>query len=104
MREEGIRKKAIEQLRKEGYVCWCPPKAKYYFETDIFGIYDLCAWGKKDVRMIQLTTTDHISHRRRKIVEKLALMGRLANCFRPWQSEVWGWHNKKRIFKKEIVA
>lgn len=91
MKEAIIRKKAREEM--EGWVCWCPPKAKFQ-ETDIFGIVDMvCAKGKR-LKWIQYTTLSNISARKKKI----QTVFKRDNFFIP--VEVWGYDKKKKCFKK----
>ena len=83
MKETVIRKKAIEQLTKEGFYCWFPKKAKFQ-ETDVFGVYDILAVKGKLVRWVQITSLANISARKHKI--EAFLRGAKASI----PSEVWG--------------
>ena len=94
MEESQIRKKAVQFLEGQGWICWAPPKVKFK-QNDIFGIIDLLAIKKKKMKKIQLTTLSNISARRKKI----------ANFFKKnkveMTIEIWAWAEKKKQFKKE---
>jgi isocitrate/isopropylmalate dehydrogenase len=95
-KEKDIRKKAVEMLVKENWVCWYPAKAKFK-QNDVFGIIDLLAARKKSLKKIQLTTLANISTRRKKIT-----------CFLKENEiqmtvEIWGWCQRKKKFKKEKI-
>ncbi len=96
MREAKIRKKAVEILRKEGWITWFGPKVKFK-QTDIFGIIDLLALKGKRQKNIQLTTLSNVSFRRKKIINFL----KKNKVELP--VEIWGWNLKKREFKKEKI-
>ena len=95
-KEAVIRKKVIEILKKEGWVCWCPKKVKFH-ETDVFGIVDLLALRGKQRKNVQLTTLPNVSAKRKKITNFLEKY----NVEFP--VEIWGWDGKKRKFRKEIL-
>ena len=51
--EKIIRRKALDLLKDEGWICWFAPKVKFH-ETDIFGIIDLMAfWIDSDFKGIK---------------------------------------------------
>jgi len=52
-REAEIRKKAIEILTSQKWICWFAPKVKFR-QTDVFGIIDLLALKGKKQKNIQL--------------------------------------------------
>ena len=95
-KEADIRKKAIEQLRADGWITWFAPKVKF-MQTDVFGIIDLLALKGRNKKNIQLTTLSNVSARRKKI----------ASFLKKYQVEliveIWAWNHKKRCFKKEKV-
>ena len=64
-KESDIRKKAIEQLRADGWITWFAPKVKF-IQTDVFGIIDVLALRGKSKKNIQLTTLSNVSARRKK--------------------------------------
>ena len=97
MKEALIRAKALKILESEGYTCWVPRKVKYW-ETDVFGVYDILATGPK-LRFIQITTLSHISTRRKKV---RGFLDKLNVSFSA-VSEVWGYDKKKSKFKIEIL-
>ena len=95
-KEKDIRKKAVEILTKENWICWYPAKAKFK-QNDVFGIIDLLAVRKKSLKKVQLTTLSNISTRRKKIT-----------CFLKENKiqmtvEVWGWCQRQKKFKKEKI-
>jgi len=97
MKEALIRKKALEILESEGYTCWVPRKVKYW-ETDIFGVFDIVA-TREHLRFIQITTLSNISARRKKVrgfLDKL-------NVSFSGVSEVWGYDSKHKRFKIEVL-
>ncbi len=96
-KESEIRKKAIEQLKADGWITWFAPKVKF-MQTDVFGIIDLMALRGKSKKNIQLTTLSNVSARRKKITNFLKSNNiELA-------VEIWAWSSKKRCFKKEKVC
>ena len=97
MKEAIIRAKALKILESEGYTCWVPRKVKYW-ETDIFGVFDIVATGSK-LRFIQITTLSHISDRRKKV---RGFLDKLSISFSA-VSEVWGWDKKHKRFKIEVL-
>jgi len=95
-KESDIRKKAIEQLRADGWITWFAPKVKF-IQTDVFGIIDVLALKGKSKKNIQLTTLSNVSARRKKITSFLKEHKVELNV------EIWAWNNKKKCFKKEKV-
>jgi len=95
-KESEIRKRAIEQLKGDGWITWFAPKVKF-LQTDIFGIIDLMALRGKSKKNIQLTTLSNVSARRKKIANFLKNNGVELSV------EIWAWNSKKRCFKKEKV-
>ncbi len=95
MKEATIRKKAIDKLTNEGFVCWYPPKVKYRKETDIFGVFDLiCISRKCFILFVQLTSLSNIRAREKKVKKFLN-----KNKIKKFYCEVWGYDNKKKYFK-----
>jgi len=95
-KESEIRKRAIEQLKGDGWITWFAPKVKF-LQTDIFGIIDLMALRGKSKKNIQLTTLSNVSARRKKIANFLKNNGVELSV------EIWAWNSKKGCFKKEKV-
>jgi len=95
-KESLIRKKAIEILKKQKFICWWPPKIKFK-QNDIFGIIDLIALRRKKLKYIQLTTLPNLARHRKKII----------NFFKKNKVElpveIWAWSDKKRKFNIEII-
>ena len=96
-KEADIRKKAIEQLKADGWITWFAPKVKF-IQTDVFGIIDLLALKGKSKKNIQLTTLSNVSARRKKILNFLKRHKVELTV------EIWAWNSKKRCFKKEKVC
>ncbi len=96
MKETVIRKKAIYILEKQGYFCWYPKKAKFQ-ETDIFGVFDILAGRKSDLRFIQITTLTNISARKKKV------SGFMERSKVQLAAEVWGYNKKKKVFRIDII-
>jgi len=95
-KESLIRKKAIEILEENGWICWYAPKVKFK-QTDVFGIIDVLALKGKQKKNIQLTTLANTSTRRKKITNFLDEF-KVDLCV-----EIWSWDGKKKQFKKERV-
>ena len=92
MKEAVIRKKVVEILKGEGFVCWYPAKVRFK-ENDIFGVFDLvCCKGSK-VRFIQLTTLSNIRARERKVNDFLLRTHSYLNA------EIWGYDKKNKKFR-----
>jgi len=95
-KENAIKKKAIQILEKEGWICWHPAKIRFR-QNDIFGIIDLLAIKGKRMKKIQLTTLPNISTRRKKIQKFL-------KKFKIEMSvQIWAWNKKTKEFRKEKV-
>ena len=95
-KESVIRKKAIQILEDDGWICWFPPKVKFR-KSDVFGIIDLLALKGRGKKNIQLTTLPNVSVRRKKIASFLKKTKvELA-------VEIWAWDGKQKKFKKEKV-
>ena len=92
-KEAVLRKKAIEILQKQGFICWFAPKVKFH-ETDVFGIIDLLALKGRRQKNIQLTTLPNVSAKRKKIT----------NFLKKYKVElpveIWAWSGKKKKFQK----
>jgi len=95
-KEATTRKKAIQVLEKEGFICWYPAKVKYK-QNDIFGIIDLLAIKGRKMKKIQLTTLQNVSVRRKKI------MSFLKKFKVELPVEIWAWDQKRREFRKETI-
>ena len=95
-KESLIRKKAVENLRKEGWITWFGPKIKFK-QTDVFGIIDLIALKGGKQKNIQLTTLSNISTRRKKIISFLKKYKVKLPI------EIWAWDSSKRFFKIEKI-
>lgn len=95
-KESLIRKKAIEELAKEKWLTWFPPKVKYK-QADVFGIIDILAWKGRKQRNIQLTTISNLSTRKKKIIDFLK------NNKIGFPIELWAWRSREKRFKKEKV-
>jgi len=98
MKEALLIKKVKEELKD--WICWKPAKVRFY-ETDIFSVFDLCCWKNSQIKFIQVTTSPHISARRKKIETfmKKYNVGVPRDC----EISVWGWNKKKKEFRKVMV-
>ena len=96
-KEAAIRKKAIEILEGQGFVCWFAPKVKFK-KTDIFGIVDLMALRGRQKKNIQITTLPNVSARRKKI------SAFLKKHQVEFPVEIWAWDKKRKTFKKEKIS
>ena len=96
MREVEIRKKAVEKLKKGGWITWFPAKVRFK-QNDIFGIIDLLAVKGKIMKKIQLTTLPNVSTKRKKI----------KNFLKKFKVElpveIWSWDKKRKDFRKEKI-
>lgn len=95
-KEAVIRKKAIEILQKQGFICWFAPKVKFRI-TDVFGIVDLLALRGRQRKNVQLTTLPNVSAKRKKIT---AFLKKYKVEF---PVEIWAWNQRKKNFKKERI-
>jgi hypothetical protein len=95
-KENYTRKKVLQILKKDGWVCWAPPKVKFQ-QSDVFGIIDVLALRGNQRKNIQLTTLPNVSARRKKITAFLTTHQVVLPV------EIWAWHPKKRTFKKEKI-
>lgn len=95
-KENEIRKKAVQFLEKQKWICWAPAKVRFK-QNDIFGIIDLLALKGKSKKNIQLTTLSNVSARRKKIKDFLKKNKVQMTV------EIWAWSKKEKKFKKEKV-
>jgi len=101
-KESLIRKKAVEILKKEGWLVWWPSKA-IFKQNDIFGAFDIICWKKRTgaLKFIQLTTLPNLSTRIKKIKNFLK-KNRLSKQ-NSASIETWGWNKRKKEFKIEPI-
>lgn len=93
-KEIATRKKAVDELKQNGWVVWYPAKIRFK-QNDVFGIIDLLALKGKKMRYIQLTTPANVSRCRKKILaffkkERVKL-----------PVEIWHWSKRSKKFKIE---
>ena len=100
MTEALIRAKAKIILSTEGWYVWCPQKARWGQERDVFGVFDAVALKERQVRWIQWTVKEAASSHRKKIADFL----HEKNIRPPGLIELWLWDNKKREFKIESIS
>jgi len=94
MKEKEIKKRAIEQINKQGGVAWCPPKVKWLKENDVFGIFDaIVIYPPSNIVFIQWTTKSNIRAREKKILSFLKSRKVSIYC------EIWGFDNINQNFK-----
>lgn len=62
---------SLRKMRKEGYNCAIVEKKipKVFITKDLFGFIDILCVKGKEIIGIQTTTSDHVSHRKVKILE-----------------------------------
>lgn len=103
-RENEIRKKAVEILKKKKFLVWYPPKVKFK-QNDIFGIFDLICWEKRkgNLKFIQLTTLSNLSTRRKKIQNFLKKNKLNPKNRRKVRIEIWAWSKTNKKFKIELI-
>lgn len=93
MKESYIRRKVLDELTRQGYVCWWPypPRNTYAKEKDILSIFDVLAVkrGTSEVKWIQFTSLSNVSARKKKIEDYF----RAHDIFLEG-SEVWGYKGK----------
>ena len=94
MKESTLRKKAIDILQKADWVTWRPPRVKF-FETDVFGIFDILAWKLDELRGIQITTLPNKSARIKKI-QNFLIKNNLGKAL---TMEVWAYDIKKKQYR-----
>lgn len=110
MKEASIRKKAVDELTKQGWVVNTFVRSRFgscsvYTQIDkkalrgddAFTIFDGICWKGNKFMFIQWTMKANMSPRRKKIKEfkkKYELNGK---C------HLWGWDSKLKAFKKEIL-
>lgn len=95
MNEKTVFLEARNKLQAEGWVYWFPPRV--WGENDIMSIFDFIACKGKKIIFVQATTLQHLSDRRKKILEfyELNNVGPFKNVF------IWAYDKKKGLFKIE---
>ncbi|MEX2017113.1 MAG: hypothetical protein WD876_01430 [Candidatus Pacearchaeota archaeon] len=105
MKEKEIRFLLELELKKmwgeEVIAIYSPPRVRY-FQTDIFGVFDVVtiAPSSQLPYFIQITTLNHRAHRYKKIREWLYKY----NLYSFNSAWLFCYDKKKNIFKKEIVS
>ena len=97
MTEKQVFLEARNKLAADGWAYWFPPRT--WGERDIMGAFDFIAARGKKVILVQLTTIQHISDRRRKIRDFYLSnkLGPLPGAF------IWAFDPKKGRWKTELV-
>jgi len=95
-KESETRKKAVQELRGNGWVVWYPCKVKFK-QNDVFGIIDVLALKGRGMKNIQLTTLPNVSAKRKKI------MNFLEEFKVELPVEIWCWDKKRKKFRKEKI-
>ena len=103
-KESVIRKKVIDKLSEDGWICWFPHKARYAKEVDIFGVFDVIAIQPGTlaaaVKFVQFTDHTNVSARVKKVTTWLDSNQLETEAFNGVVSmEVWGWNPKKKLFR-----
>ena len=87
--------RSVRLLKAQGYAVdtverWIPGAR---IRRDLFGMFDLLAIRDSSTLAVQVTTADHMAHRRRKLASSLLL----ARCKAAgWQIELHGWRKSGR--------
>lgn len=86
--------RSVKTLREEGWLVdvverWIP---KINIRKDLFGMFDLLAVREGKTLAVQVTSIDHIAHRRVKMRDLPALAQVLSAG---WIVEIHGWVKKK---------
>lgn len=99
-KESVIRKKVIDTLSQDGWICWYPFKARYAKEVDIFGVFDVIAiHPDANTKFIQVTNYANISNRRKKIEGWVGRKQIDLAAFISTDFQIWGWNPKKKEFR-----
>lgn len=104
MTEKQIRYLLVEELKRDWAVdniaIFAPARVRY-FQTDIFGVFDVIAIHPrtKIIYFIQITSKQHRSERFRKIIEWLKKY-ELFNFSNGW---LYCYDSIKKKFSKELV-
>ena len=98
MTEKQVSEIAKKKLQEDGYTYWFPPRT--WGERDILGVFDFIAARGTNLIMVQLTTIQHLSDRRKKIQNfyRANNIGPLRGVF------VWAYHPVKETWKIEKIT
>lgn len=99
MTEKELIAKVKTKLGKNCLV-WQARKKKFYPEQDIFGCFDLIVLKADELSLIQVTTIQHISERRKKCQRVFDSAGMAP----PAHAEVWAWDRRKDDFVIKAVS
>jgi len=94
MTEYFLRKKAREYF--QGWQIWFSPRVKFY-NSDIFTVFDGCAWKNNKFIFFQLTTSPNKSARLKKI-NNFMMLNNLSVDGRFIKAEVLAYNKKKKKF------
>ncbi len=89
-RGQKIEKIAFDILRKKRYLVWKPAKVRFHSQ-DIFGLFDLIALNKKELKLIQVQKDRKRPYKVKKIF-KLPKPKKVSY-------ELWVFDNKSKKFK-----
>lgn len=107
MTENNVKKLAVERLKELGYTFWFPyprwlPSEQRWTRSDIFTVFDFVAMnGFGKMILVQMTTIQHLSDRRKKILHFLAEN----KIFKvPSNIQIWCWDKRINDFQiKKVV-
>ncbi len=89
-RGQRIEKLAFDILKKKRYLVWKPVKVKFHSQ-DIFGLFDLIALNKNELKLIQVQKARKRPYKVKKIF-KLPQPQKISY-------ELWVYDNKSKQFK-----
>lgn len=69
-RRQGLRieKLACEELKRQKYLVWKPVRVRFHSQ-DIFGVFDVIAISKKELKLIQVQAKRKRPYKTKKIVQ-----------------------------------
>lgn len=96
MPRELDNKLAIAECERTGWHCWFPRRV--WGERDIFGVFDFIAAKDGRTMLVQVTTIQHLSDRRKKVQAFYDRIGFSLN-----NAYVWAYDPKKNRWVKEKI-
>ncbi|GIW67169.1 MAG: hypothetical protein KatS3mg096_037 [Candidatus Parcubacteria bacterium] len=93
-RGQRIEKIAFEELKNDKFLVWKPVRVKFHSQ-DIFGLFDLIALNKKELKLIQVQKQRKRPYKIKKIF-KLPKPKKISY-------ELWIYNPKSKNFKKFML-
>lgn len=93
-RGQRIEKIAFDELKRNKFLAWKPVRVKFHSQ-DIFGLFDLIALNKKELKLIQV-------QKQRKRPYKIKKIFKLPKPKKVFY-ELWVYDSKSKNFKKFII-